>query len=368
LFLQKRFDVKKISIIGTSGIPTKYGGFETLVENLTHNLNEEIFFVVFCSTRLYKTKRKRYNNSYLKYINLKANGIQSIPYDIISLFKAARISKTILILGVSGCIILPIFRLFFKNTKLIINIDGLEHKRDKWNWLAKRFLKISEVFSIKFGDEIIADNLSIQKYLFEVYSINSKYIAYGGDHVYDVSLSQKIKRIYSLPEKYAFKVARIEPENNLHKILEAFALVNINIVIVGNWKSNNYGRQLRKKYSGYSNIYLLDPIYEPTILNQIRSNCYIYIHGHSAGGTNPSLVEAMHHSLPVISYDVVYNRTTTFNKALYFKNVNNLIYLLENIENSKLLEIGSAMKNIAEDQYRWDKISLQYLELFESYP
>ena len=123
-----------------------------------------------------------------------------------------------------------------------------------------------------------------------------------------------------LSENYAFKVCRIEPENNVHLILEAFYKYPLlNIVLVGNWNNSVYGKQLKLQFESFENIYLLEPIYDQNILNQLRSNCYLYIHGHSAGGTNPSLVEAMYLELPIIAYDINYNRETTSNKALYFK-------------------------------------------------
>ena len=151
----------KISIIGTVGVPANYGGFETLVEQLVrHNDSEDLEYTVYCSGKTYKKHRWVYHGAKIEYVGLNANGIQSIPYDIISLIRAARKSDAVLILGVSGCIFLPIFRLFSKK-KLIINIDGLEHKRDKWNKLIRRFLKFSEKMAIKYGNIIITDNQGI---------------------------------------------------------------------------------------------------------------------------------------------------------------------------------------------------------------
>ena len=107
--------MEKISIIGTVGIPAKYGGFETLTEHLTKYLNEKYEITVFCSAKSYEEKLKNHNGAKLKYINLKANGIQSISYDIISIYKSLKFADTILILGVSGCIFLPLVKLFGKS-------------------------------------------------------------------------------------------------------------------------------------------------------------------------------------------------------------------------------------------------------------
>lgn len=356
---------KKIAIIGTVGIPAIYGGFETLVEYITQNLGNKFDFTVYCSSRSYSIRRSFYNNSRLKYIPLKANGIQSILYDIISLFKAARLNNTILILGVSGCIILPIFKFFFKNKRLIINIDGLEHRREKWGKFAKWFLKYSESLAVKLGDNIITDNKAIKDYVTEEYGVESNFIAYAGDQVRKLHLNDKIIEQYSLPSKYALKVCRIEPENNIQLIIEAFINLDFTLVIIGNWDNNSYGLSLKNKYKDLDNIKLLDPIYNQNILNQIRTNCAIYLHGHSAGGTNPALVEAMNLSLPILTFDCSYNRETTFNKALYFKNSLELTNLINNTTNKFLNKMGRNMYKISKENYTWKKISKEYYFLLK---
>ena len=356
---------KKISIIGTVGIPAKYGGFETLTEFLTKNLATSYDMTVFCSEKNYDTKLKNHNDAKLKYINLHANGVQSIPYDIISIFSSLKFADTLLILGVSGCIILPFVRLFSKK-RIIVNIDGLEWKREKWGKGAKWFLKYSEKLAVNYADEVVTDNKVIQEYVKFEYGKESTLIAYGADHVSKEVLSDEIKKKYSfLDEKYAFKVCRIEPENNVHLILEAFEeFKKLNIVMIGNWENSDYGKNLKSKYIDSKNIFLMDPIYDQQVLNQIRSNCYVYMHGHSAGGTNPSLVEAMYLGLPILAYGVQYNRETTHDSALYFDDKDGLVKLLENMNDVKLKRVADDMENIARDNYTWSKISEQYSELF----
>jgi glycosyltransferase involved in cell wall biosynthesis len=354
----------KIGIIGTRGIPANYGGFETLVEYLTKNIGEEEEIIVFCSKRAYEKRMNSHNGATLEYVSFDANGIQSIPYDIISLFLAARKSDTILILGVSGAVVLPLFRLFYPNKRLIINIDGLEHRREKWGKWAKRFLKYSETIAIKYGNEIIADNKGIQDYVKDEYGCGCNLIAYGGDHVTKSKLSKEVALKYNIPDKYAFKVCRIEPENNIHVIFEAFQEINLPLVLIGNWNNSEYGKQLLVKYGIYNNLILLDPIYDQEILNQIRGNCSVYVHGHSAGGTNPSLVEAMSLGLTVVAFDVNYNRATTYNEALYFSDAMTLRNVINDLNESKMRLIAYKMKKLADKYYTWEKISKQYKDLF----
>ncbi len=355
---------KKIAVIGTVGLPAKYGGFETLVENLTYYLAEKYDMTVYCSSKAYDNKMETYNNAKLEYLDLDANGVHSVLYDVVSLLKA-KDSDVLLILGVSGCIFLPILKIFSK-AKIIVNIDGLEWKREKWGKFAKSFLKFSENMAVKYADAVVVDNKVIQDHVTNTYAKESTLIAYGADHVEKIAISDAVLNQYPyLNEQYAFTVCRIEPENNLHVILEAFSQQNtLPIVIIGNWKANKYGLDLLDKYATIEHIHLLDPIYDQKILNQIRSNAYVYMHGHSAGGTNPSLVEAMFLGLPIFAYGVNYNRETTENSAAYFLNSMELQKLIKHIDDNYLKSIGEKMSDISNRRYRWSLISDKYAKLF----
>lgn len=356
--------MKRIAIIGTQGVPASYGGFETLVENIIgENCPSDIQYTVFCSSKDLPDLRTSYKSATLKYIPLHANGMQSIPYDIISMIRSIRGYDIILVLGVSGCIFLPVLKLLSK-ARIIVNIDGLEHRRAKWGRFAKWFLKQSEALAVKFADAIIADNKGISDYVSQTYHKDAEMIAYGGDHVLrhvSQENQHKILEKYALVSKsFAMCVCRIEPENNCHITLEAFSKCEEPLVFIGNWNKSDYGRELKATYgSSYKNIKLLDPIYDLDVLYTLRSHCSIYIHGHSAGGTNPSLVEAMFFSCPIIAFDVVYNRETTKNKAYYFANIQEL---LDTIKRKDLQ--GSEMQKIAKQEYTWENISHQYCSLF----
>lgn len=357
----------KVAIIGTVGVPANYGGFETLVEQLVrHNHDDDLQYAVFCSKRAYSDKRWIYKGAKTEYVGLNANGIQSIPYDIISLIKASRQSDVILILGVSGCAFLPIYRLFSKK-KLVINIDGLEHRRDKWNKWVRKFLKYSEKQAVKYGDAIVADNQGIADYVLEEYGKPSRLIAYGGDHVItDVSdeIVNQILTKYGL-DKYAYSlgICRIEPENNVHLILEAFENAKKKILFIGNWQKSEFGRQLGDKYKNSAYVKITPAIYKLDVLNVLRSNCNLYIHGHSAGGTNPSLVEAMFFEKPIIAFDCIYNRKSTENKAHYFDSVAILESLISR-PSSDFVENAKNMAEIANRRYKWEIIARQYEQLY----
>lgn len=358
----------KVAIIGTVGVPANYGGFETLVEQLVrHNHSEDLQYAVYCSRKSYNDERWVYHGAKTEYVRLNANGIQSIPYDILSLVKAARKSDVVLILGVSGCAFLPIFRLFSKK-RLVINIDGLEHRRDKWNKWARRFLKYSERQAVKYGDIIVTDNQGITDYVKEEYGKPSELIAYGGDHVLcdipEEKQDQILKEYGLMSGDYSLGICRIEPENNIHTILDAYSrMPDKTLVFIGNWQKSEYGASLLEKYGNATNIKLISAVYELDRLYALRNNCSVYLHGHSAGGTNPSLVEAMFFGKPIIAYDCVYNRESTENKAIYFKTPEDIIAIAGK-ERSDLNDNAVAMREIASRRYRWEVIARQYESLF----
>jgi glycosyltransferase involved in cell wall biosynthesis len=175
------------------------------------------------------------------------------------------------------------------------------------------------------------------------------------------------KEVYPfLAKPYAFKVCRIEPENNIGIVLKAFSMLPMyTLVMIGNWKNSEYGVMLRGQYTSFANLILLDPIYDQHKLDLIRGNAYIYIHGHSAGGTNPSLVEAMYLGLPILTFDVSYNRTTTENKAFYFKDADDIVNIVSNTRISEFKEKSMQMKEIANRRYTWKVIADKYAYLFQ---
>jgi glycosyltransferase involved in cell wall biosynthesis len=342
-------------ILGTVGVPACYGGFETLAENLIGHTGE-LQFVVLCSTRAYTEKKRNYRGAELIYVPLKANGVQSILYDGVGLLMAA-VSRAdvIILLGVSGAIFLPIIRRITK-IKVITNIDGIEWQRAKWNSFIRWFLRKSEALAIRYSHRVIADNHAIAEYIHSSYSVDAEVIAYGGDHVL-------VKDVSGVREEYALALCRIEPENNVHLILDAFAVSEHPLVFVGNWDANDYSRELRRRYGSFAHLSLLDPIYDLDALFELRDRSAFYVHGHSAGGTNPSLVEIMQFGKAVLAFDCVYNRATTENQALYFSDGASLAFLIGHLSDWVLKDCGEKMKIIADRRYTWTRVREQYFRL-----
>lgn len=359
--------MKRVAIIGTQGVPARYGGFETMVENIIgENCSPDIQYTLFCSSKDLDSRFRHYKGAHLKYLPISANGMQSTIYDALSLVKAIRGYDVVVVLGVSGGLFFPFFRLFNRK-RLIVNIDGLEHKRAKWGRFAKLFLRVSERMALRCADVVIADNQGIVDYIDSRYKEKTVLIAYGGDHVRrelsDDAQREILTGLRLESQNYSLAICRIEPENNCHVVLEAFARTGDHLVFVGNWERSEYGRTLKTKYGSSGNVTILESVYDLDILYALRNHCRFYVHGHSAGGTNPSLVEALFFGCPVLAYDVVYNRETTENKAHYFRDVDDLELLLTK-ESDLFVENATSMVEIAQRRYTWRTISGQYERLY----
>lgn len=355
----------KIAIVGIRGIPNNYGGFETLAEYLTEYLADNLQITVYCSSTDMPIRLKQYKGAQLSYIPVSSHGFLGIIYDTICLVKAIKKNDKVLILGFGTGFVVPFIASVARH-KLIVNIGGLDWKRNKWSWIAKKVIKKAEALLIKNCRTIIADNIGIQNYIFSTYGKVSRLIAYGGDQAKHITVSSEAVNKYTfLSNPYCFSVARIQPDNNIYFILHAFTqIIELPLVFVGNWDNSDFGKKLKQEYTHYKNLIILDAIYDRNELDLLRSNCTIYIHGHSAGGTNPSLVEAMNLGLPVMAFDSVYNRFTTENKALYFEDEKQLVNLIHNYQSVDLFSIANELKQIALANYTWEKITEQYRQVF----
>lgn len=358
---------KKVAIIGTNGIPARYGGFETLAHYLTKELSNDFDFTVYCSSIYKKEERlKEYHGARLIYLPLNANGIQSIIYDFLSTIHAYYTADTLLILGPAAGLTLIFNKIFRKN--IIVNHGGLnEWEREKFSLLQKKIAYINHGIAARFASINIADNEPLQESILKTFGENSEVIAYGGNHIKSEFIQEKHEQIYPfLRNSYDLSISRAQEDNNLHVLLETYEqLTQRNLVLISNWEISEYGKQLKLKYQNkYINISILDALYDEELLNVIRSNAALYIHSHSRCGTAPSLVEAMHYNVPTICFDVPTNRLTTQNKTKYFLNKLELMTILKELSSDERLKITKNLNKIAFENFNWKIISNRYSKLF----
>jgi len=353
----------RLFIIGSAGIPARYGGFETFAEQLTGKLASDTPITIYCSAFIYKTSERHLQQGRIThhYIPCKANGPFSLLYDFLSITHAIRTSSPtdhFLILGIGPGLFLP-FMGVLRKRKIILHVDGLEWKRSKWKLLTRQILKLAFSWACSVADAIIVDNEALRSSIEAKYQYKIALIPYGSDHIPCTQLPPPIQG------KYALVIARAEPENNLEIITQAFLdQTNLPLYLISNWKDTHFGRKLYKRYGSCPNIHFIDAIYErPELLQAYRKNCSVYIHGHSAGGTNPSLVEAMASAIRIIAFDNVFNRNTTNHSCLYFKDGKHLKELISQIGTQATHHMSDLLYRYAKEHYSWDTVALKIREL-----
>lgn len=359
-------NMKKLAIIGAHGIPAKYGGYCTLAEYLAEYKPEDFELTVYCVKSEYNERPEMYKGAHLVYVDLPARGIMAWKFHTWCLKDA--VSKgmdCMLLCGSNGGFTLPFYHKY--RDRFYLNIGGVEWKRNKFNWFMRNVMRVLMKCAVFNSGHLVADNIGIHDYIIKEYGRDdSVVIPYGGDQATKSEITPEVLAKYPfLKGKFAVAIARIQRDNNTEMLLESFKDASMPLVYIGNWNVTEWAKETREKYSNCPNLILLDAIYDIPILNQIRSNCALYVHGHSAGGTNPSLVEAMHLGVPLACYDNGFNNYTTHNKAFYFKNATEL----SNICNKSADELNSValhMKNIAIEFYRWETVAQQYYEFFRN--
>jgi len=351
----------KLFIVGSAGVPARYGGFETFAENVSLRLSQDFNIYITCSSKFYtyENRQKNWNNLTRIFIPVRANGYQSLIYDFISLAIAHSQADFIIMLGSGSGLMLPFFKIL-KKLPVAVHIDGIEWKREKWNYFARTFLWLNYRFCLKFSHYIIVDNKALIKNIPGKYLSKVINISYGCEHLPEVKINPTFSGL-----SYALVIARAEPENNLEMIINAFISISyLNLIIISNWKYTKYGRWLFRNTKNITNVQMISPIYDDKeLLQQYRMGCSVYIHGHSAGGTNPSLIEAMSTGKPILVFDNDFNRVTTSNMAYYFNNTLTLRLHLNMIKEEKYLLSGQNLKVFARHEYSWNKVSQKILSL-----
>lgn len=359
----------RIAILGSRGIPASYGGFETFADVLSRQLVKRGYSVdVFCEKRT-NNKPTIYDGVHLRYINSPNLGsLTTIWYDIKCLFKSSFSKYNIVyMLGYGSSIFCFLPRL--SGSKVWINMDGLEWKREKWNTFGKTYLKMMEYIATKTADLLVADSNGIKEYLINKYDdVPIEMISYGSEIINQCS-SNKIK-LYELEKyKYYLVVCRLEPENYVREIIEGFVQSHSRnkLVIVGNHRiSTKYVKNLLKYDS--NRVKFLGTIYDQSKLKELRYHCFAYIHGHSVGGTNPSLLEAMAAGNRIIAQDNIFNREVGQDATQYFSCNDDLANIINTMETDYQhnREYSKNTQNIIRKRYNWDVILSQYEELIKN--
>ena len=382
--------MKHVFIIGSRGLPAKYGGFETFVEKLVENrISPQIQYHVACLS-----DDEAYHHFDYKGVDCftikapKLGPARVIAYDMmavnyaLTLVKQQQIERPIFyILGNTiGAFIAPFARKIHHAGGLFyINPDGLEWKRAKWSKPVQNYLKYSEKVMTKHADLVISDNQGIESYIQKAYPwAKTTFIAYGTDLRLSSLTSQdeKVRHFFdtwaSKEKNYYLIVGRFVPENNYESIIREFmkSQTQRDLLIVCNYQGNVYFDELRNKtgFDQDKRIKFVGTVYDQELLKYIRNQAFAYIHGHEVGGTNPGLLEALAQTDLNLVLGVDFNRQVAKETALYWdKKVDNLVDVIHQVDKqSDFSDLGQAAKENMEEHYTWEKIVGEYEELFLS--
>jgi glycosyltransferase involved in cell wall biosynthesis len=366
IFAQNSFQIMKIAILGTRGIPNYHGGFEQFAEFFSLFLHKKgIDVYVYCSS-IHPYKEQTYKGIRLIVCNDVEDKIGTAGqflYDLNCILDARKRNfDVILQLGYTSSSIWSF--LFPKNAIVVTNMDGLEWKRTKYNYFVQRFLKFAEKLAVKHSDYLISDSIGIQEFLQKTYKKESKYIAYGAT-LFDSPDQKKIQYLAEIPYSYDLLIARMEPENNVEVIIKGYLkkYSGRKLLLVGSYNATKFGKYLFEKYSSNESIVFLGPIYDMDTLNNLRYFSNLYFHGHSVGGTNPSLLEAMACNCCIVAHDNVFNQSILNQDAFYFSDEYQLAeYLFLNKNQEAIsLKIENNRHKIRH-QYDWEVINTAYLD------
>ncbi len=357
----------KIAILGTRGIPNHYGGFEQFAEFFSVYLVEKGHEVYCYNSHNHKFQEKTFHGVNIIHQNdpeHKFGTFGQFIYDYNCIMDSRKRDFDIILqLGYTSNSIW--FFLLPKKPIIITNMDGLEWKRTKYSKPVQQFLKFAERLAAISSDYLVSDSIGIEKFLKEKYNKNSTYIAYGA-YPFDSPNEDFLKEYNVEKQNFNMIMARFEPENNLDMVLEGVAQSNDKtpILVIGKHETK-YGEYLKNKFKSFENIRFLGGIYNLEHLNNLRYFSKLYFHGHSVGGTNPSLLEAMASQALVIAHNNDFNKGILKENGIYFSNPSEVKNILESVKKiDNLQKVQNNYQAIIKD-FNWEKINGQYLQLFE---
>jgi len=366
----------KIAILGTRGIPNDYGGFEQFAEYLSADLVKSGHSVTVYNPRFHPFKSDNFNGVEIvrKYSPENHLGaIANFIYDFLCLRHAIYQDYDIIYeAGYGTCAIFYPLLVRFKNRKsvLVTNMDGMEWQRSKWGRFSKRVMKYAEKLAVRYSDELIADNNGIADYFSEKYEISTTVLEYGADLVVNYSEQTLIEYNLNILD-YFVVVARLEPENNVHLILDGFlkSKTSKKLIIIGN-PLTKFGKALRNIAKEDTRVHFLGGLYDKSKLDDLRFFAAAYFHGHSVGGTNPSLLEAMASKSFIYAHSNRFNKDVLGEGACYFfssREITALVNDTDRIRKEKYENQASINSNKIKSYYNWSSISRRHIKVFNEY-
>lgn len=355
----------RIAILGTRGIPNHYGGFEHISEYVSAGLAKRGHAVTVYNSHNHPYTQSSWNGVEIRHCydpEYLIGTAGQFVYDLNCLLDARkRKYDVILLMGYTSSSVWG--RLYPGKSAVITNMDGLEWKRSKYSKPVQAFLRYAEKLAVKHSQYYVADSMVIQSYLKDKYEIDSRYIPYGADLFSEIEREQFDKSDV-LKEDYFLLMARMEPENNIETILEGFNASNSDkrFKVLGD-TGNRFGKYITHRFKNDDRIQFKGSIFDNAKVRSLQNNSYLYFHGHSVGGTNPSLLEAMASEALIAAHNNPFNKSVLNTDAFYFSNAGEVRNIVETVQR-KETERNMVNNNLHKIRYEfnWETIVDQYEE------
>lgn len=363
---------KAVRILGTHGVPANYGGFETAAESVARFLVAHGWHViVYCQSQGKGPIREdEWQGIKRVIIPVDLPGWRGTSrFDWLSIAHACRFRDVCLIFGYNTGIFN--IRLRLLGIKHIVNMDGIEWSRARWGLVKQGILYANERFAALFGDHFIADHPEIEKYLSSrVAKRKISTITYGADPVNDARLD-RVKALDLEPGRYLTLIARPIPENSITELVEAFSIRRRDhkLVVLGNYQPEADVYHKKVMAAASNEVIFAGPIYDKETVKSLRYYAKAYLHGHTVGGTNPSLIEAMAAGNPVIAHDNKYNRWVAGDGAIYFLTIDDADRSITQILSDKEL-CARLKRKVTErfyEEFTWEQVAGQYETVLSHY-
>ncbi len=356
----------RLAFLGTRGVPARYGGFETAAEEIGRRLvglGHQV--VVYCRNGDPQlTQHEGMDLVHLPSLRLRCS--ETISHTALSAIDVRRRSVDVaVVFNTANGPLLPLLRRY--GIPVALNVDGLDWQRAKWGPLARAYYSQARQLAVRWADELIADARSIQEYYAHTYGVSSEFIAYGAPILHELA-DDRLGDLGLITRGFHLVVARFEPENCIDVIVEGYrkSSAKLPLVVVGSTPHDRpYRRRVERRAGADRRIRLVGSIWDQDLLNQLYVHAASYLHGHSVGGTNPSLLRAMGAAVPVIAIDVGFTREVLDDTGAYFRAPLDLAERIEEIEVDEVAarERGRRAQKRAALLYDWDEVALGYERL-----
>jgi glycosyltransferase involved in cell wall biosynthesis len=361
----------RVAMIGTRGVPARYGGFETAVEEIGQRLvdrGHEV--VVYCRGAEEPQQLFHLGMELIHLPAARRKTLETLSHTALSVFHVLRSRRRVdvaLVFNAANAPFVPLLRI--RGIPVAVHVDGLEWKRSKWKGAGRFYYRTVEAMSVRVADALIADAQGIADYYRDEFGADTELISYGAP-VQDDPGSSRVEELDLTPRSYHLVVARFEPENHVLEIVQGYSRsdAELPLVVVGSAPyADEYTASIKEVADRDPRIRLLGGLWDQQQLDELYANALTYLHGHSVGGTNPSLLRAMGAGTSVIAYDVVFNREVLGVEGQFFTTPDELGERVRKAEldADDMLLKGWALRERARTSYRWDDVTVGYEALMQ---